>query len=277
MKKLKYWGVAAVIGVLIGAAFWWVPSKVNELKDPLNKSNAYVFSDNGILYWFELNSKRGKIEGKLHQQRLIETAGKTPTMEENIYPLTGGTTKERYFFKAKYGTEMMRFAAWFTGPHLSVQKQGEKDSKLYNPVNWVELDSYVKALQDYHMEERENNQRREFFTALRNVYGYLYSASDSSFQLFVKIDEALLEGELTGSLLMIDDEGKETRHALNGVTDGHMLRLFTTVDGQTTKLEGIFHEGATEFDLSFWMTDQMLTFHAVTEEEFIQSYEEMKN
>jgi hypothetical protein len=277
LNKLKYWGVATIIGVLIGAAFWWIPTKVNELKDPLNNSDAYVFSDNGILYWFELNSKSGKIEGKLHQQRFIETAGKAPTLEEKIYPLTGETTKERYFFEVKNGTEMVRFKAWFTGPHLSVQKQGEKDSKLYNPVNLEELDSYVKALQDYHTEERENNQRREFFTALRNVYGYLYSARDSSFQLFVKIDEALLEGELTGSLLMIDDEGKETRYPLNGVTDGNMLRLFTTVDKKTTKLDGIFHEGATELDLSFWMTDQMLTFHAVTEEEFIQSYEEMKN
>ncbi|MGM9987728.1 MAG: hypothetical protein ACI35O_10930, partial [Bacillaceae bacterium] len=149
--------------------------------------------------------------------------------------------------------------------------------KLYNPVNQKELDEYVQAIQDYHSEEKEKKRLREFFSELRSVYGYLYSAKDDSFQLFIKIDEALLEGELTGSMLMMDDKGKETRYVLNGVTGGHKVEFFTTVDGKTIKLEGNFYEGATEFDLSFWMTDQKLSFHAVTEEEFNQRYKNFKN
>lgn len=277
MKKLKYWGVGAVIMLLIAAAIWWIPSKMNELQDPLNKSDAFVYSNNGIVLWFELASKRGNIEGKLHQQRFIEYPGKAPVLEDKVYPLLGKTTENGYIFDVKQGTETIGFNAWFTGPHLSVQKQGEKDSTPYNPVNWEELDGYVEALKDYHTEEREKKQRREFFTELRSIYGYLYSDNDGSFRLFIKIDEALLEGEMTGSLLMVDDKGNETSYALNGITDGSKVRFYTTVNGKTTKLEGRFHESATEFDLSFWKTDQKLLFHAVTEDEFIQNYKEMEH
>ncbi|MDQ6596263.1 hypothetical protein E2K98_23605 [Bacillus salipaludis] len=277
MKKLKYWGATAVIGLLIGTAFWWATSKVKDLKDPLNKSDAFVYSDNGILHWFELTSRRGEVKGKLHQQRFIEKAGKAPIMEEKLFPLTGETTEKGYKFKLNNGGEIISYEAWFSGPHLSVQEQGEKDITLYNPVNHKELDGYIKALKDYHAEENENKRIRYFFSNLRSVYGYLYTAQDDSFQLFVKIDEALLEGELTGYLLMMDDKGKESRYVLNGVTDGRLVKFFTTVDGKTTKLEGKFHEGATGFDLSFWTTDQKLSFHAVTKEVFKHSYKEFKN
>lgn len=277
MKKLKYWGAAAVIGLLIGTAFWWATSKVKDLKDPLNKSDAFVYSDNGILHWFELNSRRGKVTGKLHQQRFIEKAGKSPFKEEKIYSLTGETTEKGYKFKVNNDGKITTYEAWFSGPHLSVQKQGEKDIRLYNPVNHKELDGYIKALKDYHAEENENKRIRNFFSDLRSVYGYLYTAQDNSFQLFVKIDEALLEGELTGFLLIMDDKGKESKFVLNGVTDGRLVKFYTTVDGKTTKLVGNFHEGATGFNLSFWTTDQKLSFHAVTEEEYKQSYKEFKN
>ncbi|MFT4413944.1 hypothetical protein ACLM5H_08800 [Fredinandcohnia humi] len=78
---------------------------------------------------------------------------------------------------------------------------------------------------------------------------------------------------------MMDDTGeelKETRYGLNGITDGLMVKFFTTVNGKETKLEGNFHEGATEFNLSFWTTDKKLSFHAVTEEEFNHIYKEIK-
>ncbi|WP_433957221.1 hypothetical protein [Cytobacillus horneckiae] len=69
---------------------------------------------------------------------------------------------------------------------------------------------------------------------------------------------------------------EETSYDLNGITDGLMVELFTTVDGKKTKLEGNFHEGATGFDLSFWTTNEKLPFYAVTEEEFNNIYEKFK-
>lgn len=246
MKKLRYCGVAAVIGLLIGVVFWWATTEVKDRKDPLNKSDAFVYSDNRTLYWFELASRRGKVEGKLHQQKFIEEVGKAPFMEEKNSPLTGETTEKGYEFKVNNGGDIMTFDAWFSGPHLLVQKQGEKDNKLYNPVDQEELDEYVKAIQLYDSEQKENNRIKKFFSDLDSVYGYLYSTENGQFQLFVKIDVALLEGELTGSLLVMDHTGnknnpyEETRYVLNGVTDGHMVEFFTNVDGKKTNWKAIF-------------------------------------
>jgi hypothetical protein len=282
MKILKYWGLAAIIGLLISLVFWWAIIGVKDRMVPLNKSDAFVYSDNRTLYWFELSSRRGQVEGKLHQQKFIEEVGKTPFMIDEKYLLTGKTTEKGYEFKVNIGGEIMTFDAWFSGPHLLVQKQGEKDYKYYNPVDQEELDEYVKALKLYDSEQKEKNRLKNFFSNLDSVYGYLYSTEKGPFQLFVKIDEALLEGELTGSLLLMTHTGdknstnNETRYVLNGVTDGLMVEFFTTVEGKNTKLEGTFHQGATGFDLSFWTTNQKLSFHAVTEEEFKQNYEEFK-
>ena len=280
--------MTVVIGVLIGLAFWWTTSEVKDQKDPLNQSDAFVYSDTGILYWFELTSRKGKVEGTLHQQKIIEEVGKVPLMEEKKFPLTGETTEKGYEFKVTNGRNIMTFDAWLSKRNLVVQKQGKKDNEVYKAVDQEELDKYVKAIQQelqmaiYHSEEKEKNRLRKFFSDLDSVYGYLYSTENGSFQLFIKIDEALLQGELTGSLLMMTNTGikenpyEETIYALNGITDGLMVRFFTTVDEKETKLEGNFHEGATRFDLSFWTTNQKLSFHAVTEEEFKQNYEEFK-
>ncbi|MFT4413943.1 hypothetical protein ACLM5H_08795 [Fredinandcohnia humi] len=163
MKRLKYVGVAGVIMLLIGVAILWATAKMKDHKDMLNNSDAFVNSNNGTVYWFELTSRRGKVEGKLHQQRFIEKVGKAPVMEEKKYPLAGEITENGYVFRVNIGDELITFDAWFSGPHLSVQKHGEKDNVLYNPVNQEELNGYVKALQDYHTEEKEKKRMRFLF------------------------------------------------------------------------------------------------------------------
>ncbi|HYK73319.1 MAG TPA: hypothetical protein VEV44_09395, partial [Pseudoneobacillus sp.] len=275
-------GVVVVIGLLFGFAFRWGTSELKDRNDPLNKSAAFVYSDNGTLHWFELTSRKGKVEGKFHQHKITGEIRKEMLIEREEYPLTGKKTEKGYEFKVNNSGEIMAYDARFSGPFLSVQKKGEKESKLYNPVNQKELDGYIESLRSYHAEEIEKRRLEKFFNDLHSVYGYLYSEENGSFQLFVKIDEALFGGELSGSLLMMADTGdknipyKETRYGLNGVTDGQMVRLYTTVDGKETKLEGDFLDGAAGFNASFWMTDQKLTFRSVTEEEYKQNYEEFK-
>ena len=200
-------------------------------------------------------------------------------MEEKKYPLTGEATEKGYQFRVNNDGEIMTFEARFSGANLLVQKQGEKDNKLYKAVDEEELDKYVKAIQQElqiaidQSEEKENDRLNKFFSELDSIYGYLYSAEDGSFQLFLKIDEAYHQGELEGSLIMmVDNPYEEVWYELNGITDGLMVEFFTTVDGKETKLKGNFHEDATSFDLSFWTTDEKLSFHAVTEKEFKQSY-----
>ncbi|MCH1627728.1 hypothetical protein [Fredinandcohnia quinoae] len=178
----------------------------------------------------------------------------------------------------------MMLDAWFSGTNLLVQEQGEKTNKSYSAVDKEELDEYAKMIQDelenaiYHSEEKEKARIREFFSDLRSVYGYLYTAENGSFQVFLKIDEALLEGEVSGSLSMMTETGnqdmlyEETKYEINGITDGMIIKLYTKVDGNETKLEGNFHQDAYSFDLSFWTTDDKLTFYAVTEAEFKRKF-----
>lgn len=143
---------------------------------------------------------------------------------------------------------------------------------------WVQGNEKEETQEEYNAEYEEQVRIRNFFTELREQYGYLYSSEEESFHLFIKIDEALLEGEIAGSLLVREqlDDGtyKETSYDVNGITDGHMIRLHTTVDGESTKLEGAFREGAKRFELSFWLAEEQLEFHAVTEEEFKEVFED---
>lgn len=283
----KYWGIAVAICLLIGA-FWWGSSVLKERKNPLNQSDAFVYSDNGILNWFEITSRSGKVEGTLHKQKIVEEIGQVPFMEKNSYPLTGKTTEKGYEFKVNNGGKTITFDASFTGKYLKVKTQGIKDNKRYIPVDKAELNEYVKTLKQKlqvaidQSEEKEKNRLRKFFSELDDVYGFLYTEKNGSFQLFLKIDENTHFGELGGSLRMMADTGnksnqyEETRYTLNGITDGLMVLFITKVDGKETKLKGNFHGDATGFDLSFWTTDQKLSFQAVTKEEFNQSYDKFK-
>jgi hypothetical protein len=276
------------MGLLIGVVFWWGFSIFEDRKDPLNKADSFVYSDSGSLYWFEVSSRKGKVEGFYHQQEVIEEVGKVPYLEEKKSPINGKTTENGYEFKINSDGDILKYHAWFSGGNFLVQKHGEINNLSFEAVDQVKLDENIKALQKdlekaiYHAEEKENSRLRNFFTDLRSVYGYLYSRENETFQLFIKIDEALLQGEISGSLLLMNHNGDktnrydETKYDFNGITDGIMVEIFTLVDGKETSMTGSFHGDASSFDLSFWKSDQKLSFQAVTEEEFHQKYEEFK-
>ncbi|CAM3833371.1 hypothetical protein [Mesobacillus thioparans] len=282
MKSFKSWGAIVIIASLIASGLWWTITEMKDRRDPLNQADAFVYTDNGMLYWFELTSRKGKVEGNLHQEKLMDGYGDSPYIEEKTFPLTGESTDKGYEFNVNVDGKTISYTAFFSGPHLSVQNQQETESHLYNPVSDEELVEYVDALLNYHAEEKENDRIKRFFTDLRQVYGYLHTSEDGTYQLFIKIDEALLEGELTGSLLMVNDTGNENHPyeeeiaVINGITDGTMVVVYTTVDEKKAKLTGRFYEGANRFELSSWKTDDKLKFYAVTEEEFKKSHDEFK-
>jgi len=289
MKKSKVWGILGVIGLLIVAAVWWITSDMMGKNDPLDPSDAFVYKNHNRLYWFVLTKQNGKVKGTLHQKQMKEESGKVPFIVENKWPLTAIKTNKGYKFKVYSGQEMKIFVADFSGNDLLVKEQGQKNSKVYKGVNNKKLDGYENALQKQlqaaagESEQKENERINTFFTELNNIYGFLYTAEDGSDQLFFKVDEALREGEVSGSLQVMDrtkNKGssyKESQYAINGITDGLMMRLYTTVDGKEVKMNGNFHGDAAEFDLSYWKTNRQLTFHAVTEEAYNRSYQEFKN
>ncbi|MGV3487492.1 MAG: hypothetical protein ACO1OC_02775 [Tuberibacillus sp.] len=289
MRKAKYWGTAWFIGILIVAFMWWMISEIKDRKDPLNSSDAFVHYDDGILIWFELSHHRGKVDGQLHQMKIIEEIGQPPYMESKKYDLTGEKAKKGYKLKIKLGGNLETYDAWFSGGNLWLKRQKNKDRKYYKPVQKDELLNYKKAIQqDFQIaldqsEQKEKERINHFFSQLNMVYGYLSATNDGSTQLFLKVDEALREGELTCSLLMMEMTGdrnspyKESKYVLNGITDGLMVRLYAEVDGEKVKLEGNFHGTALSFDLSFWKGNQKITFRSATEEEFKESHEKFKS
>ncbi|MCJ8007122.1 hypothetical protein ACFFF5_06410 [Lederbergia wuyishanensis] len=279
MGKLKYLGVAVLIVLLMGAAVWLVT---------FMKSEEFVYKDNGMLHWIEMTSRNGKIKGTYHQKEIIDEIGEVPFIEEKKYSFTGKTTENGFELVLKSGGENRQFDASYSEGDLFFREHGKSDAKLFQSIRKKELDDYEKELQEElqvaidESEEKFKSFIRTFFSELKSIYGYLYTAENGEYQLFVKIDEALLEGELSGSLLMMQQTGEknnpyeEIRYELNGITDGHMLQFYTTVDGKSTKMKGNFHGDASSFDLSFWEANQKLTFNAVTKEQFKKNYDEFK-
>lgn len=270
MRNLKYLGVPIVVLLILGITIHNLIIYVKDKKEPLNNYYAFVYPDNAKVKWFELKSRNGKIQGEYHEKSIGKDNGKKQPLKEKIYPVVGKVTRNGYEFNVKQNENYNRYSAKFVGPHLSIRKKTDKENKLYNSVNQKELNNYIEALKDYYKEENEQKQIREFFSKLRNVYGYLHSDINDKMKLFIKIDEALLEGELTGSLTIIDKEGKETKYNFNGITDGNKLRFYTKVNNKETKLEGKFYNGVERFDLTYWETNKKMMFRSITEKEFTQ-------
>jgi len=286
MGKLKYWGLSVLTVVLIGAGFWWGTSRASDQKDPLNNSDAFLYHEEGSLYWFELSKRNEKVEGTFYQQKLIEEIGQVPLIEEKKYSVSGRTTEKGYELHINEDDQAVIYDARMDGEKLILQKQGENSSQTYKAIDKRQLQQYKNELQDeletaiYHSEKKEKDRLKKFFSEFNSVYGYLSSEENETFQVFFQVDEALLEGEVMGSLLLMekleDGSYKETNYEVNGITDGLMIRLYTTVDGESTKLEGRFLESSQSFEISFWLTDKKLTFHVVTEDEYHERYKDFK-
>lgn len=272
--------------MLIGAAILWVAYEGQ--KDALNKTDAFVYSTDGTLYWFELNSRKDKVEGKFYQQQIVEEIGEVPFIDKNEFSLTGRKTDKGYELLASTDEESKTFDASLTDTEFLVTEQGQNQPLSFSPVKKEKLKEYISNLEGELQitidgaEEKEKNRIRTFFSELNSVYGYLYSEEGKDFQLFFKLEEALLQGELSGTLLVMTHTGnevkpyEETTYELNGITDGLILQLYTVVDEQETKLEGDFIDATVGFHLSFWNTDEKLLFNTVTEDEFQQKYDQFK-
>lgn len=280
MKKIII-GTAAVLAmILIGGVVWWAISQ--------KETKIYVHSDEGVLMWLELSGGNHNIDGTLHHHQIIEEPGIEPFMEKKEYTLSGTKTENGFTLTAVYHDETRNFTGKLSGTDF-VLTEREKNPLKFAAVSKQELEGFIKKLEEeledavYHAEEREKTRIRQFFAELRNVCGFLYTAPDGSKQYFIKIDEALLEGELTGSLLATVNTGneqnpfKETTYPLNGITDGRLLNFYTNIDGKSKKLDGHFEDGVTGFHLSLWDSDEKLFFEAVTEEEYAQKSAAFKN
>lgn len=136
------------------------------------------------------------------------------------------------------GSDIILLDAWISGGNLFIQKQGEKGNKVFKAVNEEELNKNEKTMQQEmqiaidQMEEKEKKRLKKFFSDFNSIYGFLYSRANDSYQLLLTINEATLEGEVTGTLLMMTNKGRgnnsyeETSYDLNGITDLQAYREF---------------------------------------------------
>ncbi|MDG3044908.1 hypothetical protein OE903_17270 [Bacillus sp. B6(2022)] len=82
-------------------------------------------------------------------------------------------------------------------------------------------------------ENRFHDYVRNFIKKVTGAYGYLYTAEDGSYQLFLKVKRMYMQSEWAGSFLMrkVPGDGgepyKETKHTAGGVSDGIMFDLST--------------------------------------------------
>ncbi|WP_010098897.1 hypothetical protein [Ornithinibacillus scapharcae] len=282
MSKLKKWVLILFSGMLIILLLWWL------LPEKQEEEAVYLYRERGHLTWLELTSQHDKVNGKLYQKKVVEEVGQVPYMEENEFTLAGEETEAGYTFTLKQDKKTIEVKANLVDSKLSLDIPGEEGSKQLRLVTIEELTEQQEAIQAdlddalYHMEKKEKDRIAKFVSDFTSVYGYLYAEDNKPYQLFLRIDEALLQGEVTAELLLMErteDENqpyKETRYPMNGISDGLILKLYTDVDGVSTLLEGRFHDSVESFDLSFWLTDEKLLFREVTEEEFNQKYDEFK-
>lgn len=284
MRLKGKWRLVVAVFCLIGVIGWWTASEFIFTKTVIYAT----YSDKDELSWFEWISRKGEVKGSFHEWILKEEIGRPPVIDQNTYHFIGKKMENGYELTVDKDGKDKLFYVTFSDGHLMLRKQTETEEKEYRMVVEDELDYYVQLIEQelekalYHAESKEKARVRTFFDELNRIEGFFSSAKDDSFQLYIQLDEALYEGELSGSLLLMLSTGeeaspyKEITYELHGITDGLMVQFFTMVDEEAMTLEGHFHEDDYRFEVSFWLSDQSLTFYPVKEEEFYEKYNQYK-
>lgn len=134
------------------------------------------------------------------------------------YKLTGKTIDNGYEFQVKQGKKTVIYEVHLAEKDLSVRKQGEKQSITYKAVDQTKLRAVQKDIHDRYeelMEDTENRFHdyvRNFIKKVTGAYGYLYTAEDGSYQLFLKVKRMYMQSEWAGSFLM---RTVQTQHQLD--------------------------------------------------------------
>lgn len=240
MNRSKIW-IVAILAVIVIVAVSWIAYQANAKKSVLNNSYAFVYKTKDQVNWFKVTERKGKVTGYLNETILEENPKRhfDPNLFINKYKLTGKTVENGYEFQVKQGKETITYKVHLDEKDLSVKKQGEKQSITYKAVDQTKLRAVQKDIHDRYdelMEDSENRFHdyvRNFIKKVTGAYGYLYTAEDGSYQLFLKVKRMYMQSEWAGSFLMrtVPGDGgepyKETKHTAGGVSDGIMFDLST--------------------------------------------------
>ncbi len=281
MIKRNYWP-AGLLLVLFGlTAFLWASGASEKRVEPVNRWDAFVLQEDGALSWFTLKKESKKINGTYHQRFINDDTNQPAFIDEQKYKVTGKETDNGYELSLE-GKERKTLEAWISGKDLSVKRAGQPVA-LYKSASESELEKHQAVLEEeleaflYDYEYKEQQRIKAFFDLLRSKYGYIHIEEDRSLMIFIQFHEALYEGELSGSMLVLNKSGsalQEEEYEINGITNGKSLTLFAPVDGKSVKLEGEFSDNLKNIRLSFWLTREKLEFHEADREELKRLLEE---
>ena len=276
MSKLKMWIVSILTVLVIGGGGWTAYQAIAQ-KNSLNHSYAFAYKTKDRMSWFKVSESKGKVTGHLNK-KYVEEVRWDPHIYKKQFVVAGSSKENGYEFKVTQGKETIVYEVHFSGKDLSVKKQGEKKSTIYQAINQKKLDKYQKDIQkryDYLFdtaEDRFYDSMRNFKEKVAKVYGFLYTAKDK--QLFLQVKTMHIEIGWTGSLLIttIPEEDckpyKEMRLEVSGETDGRSF-----VMGHEPSIEDGIIKGSTDRDvksikLPFKMTGGTVELKAVTKKEY---------
>ncbi|MCY7568763.1 hypothetical protein [Bacillus safensis] len=289
MNRSKIW-IVAISAVIVIVAVSWIAYQANAKKSVLNNYYAFVYKTKDQVNWFKVTERKGKVTGYLNETILEENPKRhfDPNLFINKYKLTGKTVENGYEFQVKQGKETVTYKVHPAEKHLSVKKQGEKKSITYKAVDQNKLRAVQKDIHDRYdelMEDSENRFHdyvRNFIKKVTGAYGYLYTAEDGSYQLFLKVKRMYMQSEWAGSFLMrtVPGDGgepyKETKHTAGGVSDGIMFDLSTYPAIEKGFTLGETDRDATSIKFPFKMAGGTIEFKAVTKEEYQEQTEAFK-
>ncbi|MFE5470329.1 hypothetical protein [Bacillus safensis] len=291
MNRSKIW-IVAILAVLIMGAVSWIAYQANAKKSVLNQSYAFAYKTKNHVNWFKVTERKGKVTGHLNETILEENPKRhfDPNLFINKYKLTGKTIENGYEFQVKQGKETVTYKVHPAEKHLSVKKQGEKQSITYKAVDQNKLRAVQKDIHDRYDELMDDSENR-FYDYVRNfikkvtgTYGYLYTAEDGSYQLFLQVKRMHIESEWSGSFLMRTVPGdsgetyKETKYEARGISDGMMFDLVTYpgIGTENDFIVGETDRDAASIKLPFKMAGGTIEFKAVTKEEYQEQTEAFK-
>ncbi|MEM5029986.1 hypothetical protein WKH33_13380 [Priestia sp. WB3] len=289
MSKSKIW-LMAILAVLMIGGGGFIAYQAIAKKSGLNHPYAFAYKTNDRVNWFKVTERNGKVTGHLNETILEENPKShyDPNIFINKYQLTGKSIENGYEFHVKQGKEMVTYEVHLAEKDLSVKKQGEKQSITYKAVDQKKLravqqdihDRYEKLMDD--TENRFHDYVRNFIKKVTGAYGYLYTAEDGSYQLFLKVKRMYMQSEWAGSFLMrkVPGDGgepyKETKHTAGGVSDGMMFDLSTYPAIEKGFILGETDRDATSIKFPFKMAGGTIEFKAVTKEEYQEQTEAFK-
>ncbi|MDM5165067.1 hypothetical protein INQ56_18765 [Bacillus altitudinis] len=289
MSKSKIWIMSIVAVLLIGGG-GWIAYQAIAKKSGLNHPYAFAYKTHDRVNWFKVTERNGKVTGHLNETILEENPKRhyDPNLFINKYQLTGKSIENGYEFYVKQGKETVTYEVHLAEKDLSVKKQGEKHSITYKAVDQKNLRAvqqdihtrYEKLMDD--TENRFHDYVRNFIKKVTGAYGYLYTAEDGSYQLFLKVKRMYMQSEWAGSFLMRKAPGdggepyKETKHTAGGVSDGMMFDLSTYPAIEKGFILGETDRDATYIKFPFKMAGGTIEFKAVTKEEYQEQTEAFK-